>query len=49
MLVVGSKGISHGIKETVSDKLHGVGHIADYCVHHAPCDVIIMKAAHHNI
>ena len=46
LLVVGSKGISHGIKEKVRELMHRLGSVSDYCSHHAPCDVMIVKAVH---
>ena len=49
VLCVGSKGVSHGMKETVSDKLQRVGHIADYLMHNAPCDVLVVKEEHDNM
>ena len=49
VLCLGSKGISHGVKEAVSDRVHRVGHIADYLMHHAPCDVLVVKEEHDNM
>ena len=46
VLVVGSKGLSHSLKEKVSDKFHRAGHVADYALHHAPCDVMVIKMPH---
>lgn len=45
-LVIGSKGISHGIKEKLRELMHRLGSVSDYCSHHAPCDVMIVKAVH---
>eukprot|EP01084_Bolivina_argentea_P117346 208407_1 len=49
ILCVGSKGLSHGLRETVSDKIHRVGHVADYCLMNAPCDVMVIKQEHDNV
>eukprot|EP01083_Nonionella_stella_P016908 47209_1 len=49
VLCLGSKGVSHGFKEVVSDKMHRVGHVADYCLHYAPCDVMVVKEEHDNV
>ena len=46
LLVVGSKGISHGITEKLKELMHRLGSVSDYCSHHAPCDVMIVKATH---
>ena len=46
MLVVGAKGISHSIREKVSDVAHRIGNVADFAVRHAPCDVLVIKAPH---
>ena len=48
VLIIGSKGIAHSFKEKVSEKLSGTGSVADYCVHNAPCDVLIIKEEHDN-
>eukprot|EP01084_Bolivina_argentea_P082278 148976_1 len=46
LLVVGSKGISHTMKEKISEFLDRLGSVSDYCSHHAPCDVMIVKDTH---
>jgi len=46
VLVIGAKGLSHSLKETISDKWSRAGHVADFCVHHAPCDVMVVKIPH---
>lgn len=49
VLCVGSKGVSHSVTETVSDRINRVGHIADYLMHNAPCDVLVVKEEHDNM
>eukprot|EP00483_Globobulimina_turgida_P007565 UN07580 len=49
VLCVGGKGLSHGLKEAMTDRLQRVGHVADYCLHHAPCDVLVVKEEHDNV
>eukprot|EP01084_Bolivina_argentea_P087733 158457_1 len=45
-LVVGAKGISHSLREKVSDSVQRIGNVADFAVHNAPCDVLIIKSEH---
>eukprot|EP00486_Rosalina_sp_Unknown_P001232 CAMPEP_0201565310 /NCGR_PEP_ID=MMETSP0190_2-20130828/4339_1 /ASSEMBLY_ACC=CAM_ASM_000263 /TAXON_ID=37353 /ORGANISM="Rosalina sp." /LENGTH=107 /DNA_ID=CAMNT_0047982653 /DNA_START=422 /DNA_END=745 /DNA_ORIENTATION=+ len=46
VLCVGSKGLSHSIAEKVSDTIRKTGGLADFAVHHAPCDVLVIKSEH---
>merc|ERR1712130_660690 len=46
VLVLGAKGLAHSLKEKVSDKISRAGAVTDWCVHHAPCDVNIVKVVH---
>ena len=46
ILCVGSKGLSHSVAEKVSDTLRKTGGLADFAVHHAPCDVLVIKCKH---
>ena len=48
-LILGAKGIAHSFKEKISEAVHRMGSVADYCVHHAPCDVMIVKKEHDNV
>lgn len=48
ILILGSKGVAHSFREKVSEKLNRVGSVADYCLHHAPCDVLVVKQEHDN-
>eukprot|EP00993_Chasmostoma_nieuportense_P005133 NODE_5768_length_613_cov_52.532922_g5604_i0.p1 GENE.NODE_5768_length_613_cov_52.532922_g5604_i0~~NODE_5768_length_613_cov_52.532922_g5604_i0.p1 ORF type:complete len:149 (-),score=34.61 NODE_5768_length_613_cov_52.532922_g5604_i0:105-551(-) len=44
MLLLGSRGLSHNISEYLNKRLvEGVGSVPDYCVHNAPCDVVVVK------
>ena len=49
VLCIGSKGIAHGFKEKISEKLYGVGHIVGHCMKNAPCDVMVFKEEHDNL
>mmetsp|Transcript_37439 Transcript_37439/g.59962 ORF Transcript_37439/g.59962 Transcript_37439/m.59962 type:complete len:191 (-) Transcript_37439:24-596(-) len=49
MLILGSKGIAHTLREKLSEKLNRIGGVADYCMHHSPCDVLVVKQEHDNI
>eukprot|EP01083_Nonionella_stella_P312983 1121403_1 len=46
VLVMGARGLAHSLKEKISDKVFRVGHTTDWCVAHAPCDVMIVKVDH---
>ena len=46
VLVVGSKGISHSLKEKVTDTINRTGAVTDYVVRNAPCDVFVVKVEH---
>ena len=46
VLCVGSKGLSHSLAEKVTDTMRKVGGLADFAVHHAPCDVLVIKSDH---
>lgn len=46
VLCVGSKGISHSLKEKVSDAINRTGAVTDWVVRHAPCDVFVVKTEH---
>lgn len=46
VLVVGSKGLSHSVAEKVTDTIRKTGGLADFAVHHAPCDVMVIKSEH---
>jgi len=46
ILCVGSKGLSHSVAEKVTDTLRKTGGLADFAVHHAPCDVMVIKSEH---
>ena len=44
VLVLGFHGIAQTLKEKLHDEIqHHLGSVPDYCLHHAPCDVIIVK------
>eukprot|EP01084_Bolivina_argentea_P133184 235029_1 len=43
VLVLGSKGISQSLRQKVSETLSRAGNVTDFCVHNAPCDVIVVK------
>eukprot|EP01083_Nonionella_stella_P308727 1090565_1 len=49
VLFLGSRGLSHSYGDKVSDTLHRAGSTADYCVHHCPCDVMVVKQEHDNL
>ena len=43
-LVLGCRGLAHTLKDHVQKDIKDmVGSVPDYCVHHAPCDVLIVK------
>mmetsp|Transcript_65965 Transcript_65965/g.59243 ORF Transcript_65965/g.59243 Transcript_65965/m.59243 type:complete len:193 (-) Transcript_65965:63-641(-) len=46
VLVVGSKGISHSMKEKITDTINRTGAVTDWVVRHAPCDVLVVKVEH---
>eukprot|EP01084_Bolivina_argentea_P116489 206964_1 len=46
VLVVGSKGLSHSLKEKVTDTVKKVGGLAHFAVSQCPCDVMIVKSEH---
>mmetsp|Transcript_48197 Transcript_48197/g.77199 ORF Transcript_48197/g.77199 Transcript_48197/m.77199 type:complete len:203 (-) Transcript_48197:348-956(-) len=46
VLAVGSKGLSHSVTEKITDVMKKVGGLADFAVHHAPCDVLVVKKEH---
>eukprot|EP01083_Nonionella_stella_P003715 10684_1 len=46
ILCVGSKGLSHSLKEKVTDTMRKVGGLASFAVTHAPCDVVVIKKDH---
>lgn len=46
VLVIGAKGLSHSMKEKLSDTFNRAGSVADFCVHNAPCDVTVVKIPH---
>eukprot|EP00485_Elphidium_margaritaceum_P008665 CAMPEP_0202708076 /NCGR_PEP_ID=MMETSP1385-20130828/20334_1 /ASSEMBLY_ACC=CAM_ASM_000861 /TAXON_ID=933848 /ORGANISM="Elphidium margaritaceum" /LENGTH=198 /DNA_ID=CAMNT_0049366963 /DNA_START=81 /DNA_END=677 /DNA_ORIENTATION=+ len=49
VLVVGEKGLAHGVREKLSqtvDKMRRHGGLVDFAVHHAPCDILIIKKEH---
>ena len=46
VLVVGSRGLSHSLTEKVTQSVQRIGAVADYAVHHAPCDVLVIKKPH---
>ena len=41
---MGAKGIAHTFKDKIEKTVRDhVGSVPDYCLHHAPCDVIVVK------
>lgn len=45
-LFLGSKGMAHNWREKVEKTIiDHVGAVPDYCVHNAPCDVMVVKPA----
>ena len=46
VLCIGSKGLSHSLREKVTDTMMKVGGLADFAVHQAPCDVLVVKLDH---
>ena len=45
-LFLGAKGLAHSFRQRVEKSIRDhVGSVPDYALHHAPCDVMIVKPA----
>ena len=45
-LFLGAKGLAHSFKDKMEKTIRDhLGSVPDYCVHHAPCDVFVVKPA----